>query len=203
MRAPDEKRPRASRYREMAEAVKRDPDFRIDMFLHALAASGNPYYAWQALGVCIEHKKEIPEWLAAYLAQCIERIGSDRARQTSDLREVLPWVFDFTKKKAGPGNLLDPDYDPDDKQLLAINFAINLEEGEKLSTALEKAAEEVLGQERAEKIADKTLKSWICKVFDLKEWPAGATADDWKRIAHEHYEANWALIEERFRRIRK
>jgi hypothetical protein len=181
----------------------RDPEFRIDMFLHALAASGNPYYAWQALGVCIEHKNEIPEWLTAYLAQCVERMGSDRARQASDLREVLPWVFDFTKKKAGPGNLLDPDHDPDDKLMLALKFATNLEEGEKLSTALENAAEEVLGQERAEKIAAKTLKSWICKVFDLKEWPARATADEWKRIAREHYGAERALIEERFRRIRK
>jgi hypothetical protein len=209
VRDPDEKRPRASanRYGEMFEAVRRDPDFRLRMFLHALATSGNPYYAWQALGVCLEHKKEIPELLAGYLAQCIERMGSDRARQANDLREVLPWVFDFSKK-AGPGNLLDPDRpDPDDKELFALKFATKIEQGEKLSTALMSACEEVLGQERAEKIAEKTLKSWLVKVFDLKKWPSRATADDWKRITRQHFvigEAKKeALIEEHFRRIRK
>jgi hypothetical protein len=135
MRAPDGKGPNP--LHEMFEVVRHDPDFRVDMFLHALADTGNPYYAWQALGVCLKHKKEIgtkryelhvPEWLAAYLQQCIERMGSDRARKASDLREVLPWVFDFAKK-AGPGNLLDPDHDPDDKLLFAIKFAIKIEQG--------------------------------------------------------------------------
>jgi hypothetical protein len=206
MRAPDEKRPRASatrlRYREMFEVVTRDPDFLVDMFLCAMADTGNPYYAWQALSVCLKHKKEIPDWLAAYLEQCIERMESDRARKAGDLREVLPWVLDFSKK-SGPGNMLDPDHDPDAKPLIALKFAIKLEEGEGLSTALTSACEEVLGQERAEKIADKTLKSWLVKVFDLKKWPARATAAEWKLIAQEHYVAERALLEKRFRRIRK
>ena len=107
MRAPDEKRPRASatrlRYREMFEVVTRDPDFLVDMFLCAMADTGNPYYAWQALSVCLKHKKEIPDWLAAYLEQCIERMESDRARKAGDLREVLPWALDFSKR-AGPGS---------------------------------------------------------------------------------------------------
>jgi hypothetical protein len=202
MRAPDEKRPRVST-REMFESVRHDPDFKIDMFLCALADSGNPYYAWQALDVCLKHKREIPEWLAAYLEQCIERMESDRAKKTGDLREVLPWVLGFSTK-AGPGNLLDPDRpDPDDKLTFALMFAIRLEEGEKPSTAMTSACEKVLGLERAEKIAEKTLKSWLVKVFGLKEWPAHATADEWKLIAREHFHAVGALIEERFRRIRK
>jgi hypothetical protein len=65
------------------------------------------------------------------------------------------------------------------------------------------AAEEVLGRDRAEEIADQTLKRWLVKVFDLKTWPAHATADEWKRIAREHYGAFLALIEERFLGIRK
>jgi hypothetical protein len=208
MRAPDEKRRGASvsRYCEMFEVVRHDPDFRLDMFLHAFADSGNPYYAFQALGVCLKHKKEIPEWLAAYLEQCIERMGSDRAQKASDLRENLRWVFDFSKK-VGPGNLLDPDHDPDNKQLFALKFAIELEQGERLSAAMEHACEEVLGQERAEKIADKTLKNWLVKEFGLEKWPPRATADEWKRIAREHFgtsfDAMYRLIEERFRRIRK
>jgi hypothetical protein len=65
----------------MFEVVTRDPDFLVDMFLHAMADTGNPYYAWQALSVCLKHKKEIPDWLAAYLEQCIERMEADRARR--------------------------------------------------------------------------------------------------------------------------
>jgi hypothetical protein len=95
--------------------------------------------------------------------------------------------------------MLDPDHDPDAKPLIALKFAIKLEEGERLSTALTSACEEVLGQERAEK----TLKSWLVKVFDLKKWPARATAAEWKLIAQEHYVAERALLEKRFRRIRK
>jgi hypothetical protein len=186
----------------MFEIVRHDPDFSLDMFLCAFADSANPYYAWQALDVCLKHKKEIPEWLAAYLTQCIERMGSDRARQARDLREVLPWVFDFSKK-AGPGNLLDPDHDPDDKLLFALKFATKVEQGERTSTALMSACEEVLGQERAEKIAEKTLKSWLVKVFELKKWPARATGDEWKLIAREHFGAVGILLEERVRRIRK
>jgi hypothetical protein len=202
MRAPDGKGPNP--LHEMFEVARHDPDFRVDMFLHALADTGNPYYAWQALGVCLKHKKEIPEWLAAYLEQCIERMGSDRAKQTKDLSDVLPWVFGFVKEKPGPGNLLDPDRrDPDDKLMFALTFVIRIEQGEKVSTAMMSACEDVLGQERAEEIAEKTLKSWLVKVFELKDWPAHATADEWKRIAREHYGAVWALIEERFLRIRK
>jgi hypothetical protein len=162
------------------------------MFLSALADTANPYYAWQALDVCLKHKKELPDWLAAYLEQCIERMRSDRARQASDLRKVLPWVFDFPMK-AGPGKLLDPGRDPDNKLFFALRFAIKLEQGEKLSTV--SACEEVLGQGRAEKIAEKTLKSWLVKVFYLKKWPARATEDDWKRIAREHFGSVRTLID--------
>jgi hypothetical protein len=166
MRAPDERRPRASaahlrhrdvRLRKMFEVVRRDPDFKLDMLLHSLemslcASAYNPYYMWQALDVCLKHKKEFPDWLAAYLAQCIERMQSDRAKKTTDLREVLPWVFDFSKK-SGPGNLLNPDCDPDfgDKFSFALEFAIKIREGEKPSKALMSARDEVLDQERAEK----------------------------------------------------
>jgi hypothetical protein len=138
MRASDEKRPRAAATRlchsEMFEVVRRDPDFQLDVLVHSIADTGNPYYAWQALSVCLEHKKEFPDWLAAYLEQCIERMKSDRARKACDLREVLPWVLGFSKK-AGPGNMLDPDRDPIVKPLFALKFAIKLEKEERLFTA--------------------------------------------------------------------
>jgi hypothetical protein len=201
MHSTSGRRPPASTAR-LFEIVRNDPDFRLRMFLSALADTANPYYAWQALDVCLKHKKEIPDWLAAYLEQCIERMRSDRARQVSDLRKILPWIFDFPMR-AGPGKLLDPDHDPDDKLVFAIRFAVKLEQGEKLSTAMMSACEEVLGQERAEKIDRKTLKDWLVKVFGLKEWPARPTEDDLKRIAREHFGAVRTLIEEHLRRNRK
>lgn len=42
----------------MFEIVRRDPDFALDMFVCALADSANPYYAWQALGVCLKHQAD-------------------------------------------------------------------------------------------------------------------------------------------------
>jgi hypothetical protein len=199
MRAPNDKK---VPFREMREVVMRDPDFQIDVFLRALAVNFNPYYAWRALEVCLKNKKEIPDLLVAYLQQCIERMMSDRARNAGDLRDVLPWIFDFPMR-AGPGKLLDPDRDPDDKLFFALKFAIKLQQGKKPSAAMASAAEEVLGLERAEKISEKTLKTWLVKVFDLEAWPAHATPDAWKRIARDHFSALDALIERRFRRIRR
>jgi hypothetical protein len=197
MRPPDERRPLGEKY----EIVRRDPDFRLDMFHSEFADTSNPYYAWQALGVCLKYKREIPDWLAAYLAQCIGRMGSDRAKTTRDLREALPWVLGFSKMKSGPGNLLDPDRDPYDKPLLALKFAIKIEQGEKPSTALINACDQHLDQARAEKIDEKTLRSWLVKAFDLKKWPR--TNAEWKPIVRKHYFVLKTLIEERSHQIRK
>jgi hypothetical protein len=216
MHAPDERRPRASaahlrhmkmsaahlRHTKMFEVVTRDPDFRLDTFLCAFADTANPYYMWQALDVCLKHKREIPGWLTAYLAECIDRMESDRAKKASDLARVLPWVFGFSKK-SGPGNLLDPDRDPDrsDKLSFALHFAIKIEQGERPSAALMSPCDEVLDQERAEKITEKTLKSWLIKHFRLKKWPR--TNSEWNEIAREHFCPVVTFIEERHRQIRK
>jgi hypothetical protein len=197
MRPPDGRRPLGEKF----EAVRRDPDFRLDMFHSEFAGTNNPYYAWQALGICLKYKREIPDWLAAYLAQCIGRMGLNRARQASDLREVLPWVFGFSKKKSGPGNLLDPDHDPYDKPLFALKFAIMILVGEKPSTALRNVCNEHLDQKRADKIDEKTLRSWLVKAFDLKKWPR--TNAKWQPIVHKHYFALKTLLEEYSHQIRE
>jgi hypothetical protein len=196
MRPPD-KRPLGEKY----EIVRGDPDFRLDMFRSEFAGTSNPYYAWQALGICLKHKKQIPDWLTAYLAQCIVRMGSGRTKTTRDLRKVLPWVLGFSKKKSGPGNLLDPDRDPYDKPLLALKFAIKILQEEKPSTALRNACDEHLDQECAEEIDEKTLKSWLVKAFDLKKWPR--TNAEWQPIVRKHYFALKTLLEERSRQIRE
>jgi hypothetical protein len=115
------------------EIVSNDPDFTIEGARGVFADTANPYFAWWALDVCLEHKKEIPDWLATYLMRCAERIKSDDAKK-GGLREVLPWVFGFSKK-VGPGNSLDPYRDSPDRMRLAIKFAIKIEQGEKPSAA--------------------------------------------------------------------
>jgi len=70
--------------------------------------SGNPYYAWYAIELCATHKEPLPNWLMSYLTQCSVRMLSSKAREIDDLREVLPWVLGFPRKR-GPGKLLDPD----------------------------------------------------------------------------------------------
>jgi hypothetical protein len=197
MRPTDERR---SRLGEMLEIVQRDPDFRLDKFHSLFANSGNPYFAWQALGVCLKYQKKIPGWLVAYLAQCIERMGSGRARKASDLREVLPWVFDFSKK-TGPGNLLNPDCEPYDKALFALKFAIMILWGEKPLTALRTVCNAHFDQKRADKIDEKTLKGWLVKAFGLEKWPRHAA--EWQLIVRKHYAALKTLCEERFPQIRE
>jgi hypothetical protein len=197
MRPPDERRPPLG---EMSEIVRRDPDFRIDMFHSQFAYTSNPYYAWQALGVCLKYQKKIPGWLVAYLAQCIGRMESDQAKTIGDLHKALPWVFGFSKKP-GPGNLLNPDCDPYDKALFALKFAIKIEQGEKPSTALRNACNEHFDQERADKIDEKTLKGWLVKAFDLEKWPPHAA--EWKLIVRKHYAALKTFLEERHHQIRE
>ena len=51
--------------------------------------SNNPYFAWYAIDVCIKNKKPLPNWLIPYLAQCSERLLSNTARQTGDLRSRM------------------------------------------------------------------------------------------------------------------
>jgi hypothetical protein len=128
-------------------------------------------------------------------------MGSGRAKTTGDLRKILPWVLGFSKKKAGPGNMLDPDHDPYDKPLFALKFAIMIELEEKPLTALRNACNLHLDQKRADKIDDKTLKSWIVKAFNLKKWPVRNA--EWKLIVRKHFSDLKTLLEERSRQIRK
>jgi ABC-type oligopeptide transport system ATPase subunit len=181
MHAPSGRRPRIENFAR--EIVKNDPDFHIEGARGVFADTANPYFAWLAIEVCVKHEKEIPDWLRCYLLQCAERMQSDAAKKRG-LREALPWVFDFSKK-AGPGNLLDPYRDSWERSMLAIRFAIKLERGEKPSAALKNACIETFDPKRADKIKEKTLRSWLCTEFDLKKWPR--TNAEWRAIARKHY----------------
>jgi hypothetical protein len=174
--------------REMFEAVKRDPNFWLSGAVRELADTGNPYWAWNAIQVCIQHQKEFPDWLLVYLGECAERMMSDQAKESGDLGRVLPWIFGFpsvldpTQRKRGPGNLLDP-LGPD-RSWFALRFAIRLENGERLSAAMQNAANDVFDGINAN-ADEKTLRRWLLKEFDLKDRPSNV--GEWKAAAREHF----------------
>src|SRR6478735_10412316 len=177
--------------------VWKDDPLELNVYFDALIASGNSYYAWLAIEVCVKHEKEFPNWLRLYLLQCAERIQSDNAKK-GDLRKLLPWVFGFAKK-SGPGNLLDPDKDvagAAERMGFAFRFATKLVQGEKPSAALVNACNEMFDQGRADKITEKTLRSWIVKEFGLERWPhTTAEWDSVKSIARERVSRYQSFVE--------
>jgi hypothetical protein len=174
--------------RDVFERWKHDP-LGLNVYFREFIVSDNPYYAWLAIEVCVKHEKEFPSWLRGYLLQCAERIQSGDAKK-GDLRKVLPWVFGFAKN-SGPGNLLDPDKDVDgtaERMRFAFHFATGIAQGQKPSAALVSACNETFEQRRADKITDKTLRSWVVKEFGLERWPR--TVAEWdsvKSIARERF----------------
>jgi hypothetical protein len=178
---------------EMFEAVRRDSDFWLAAWIGELVETGNPYFAWMGIDVCIKHKKEFPEVLLAYLADCAERMKSDRAKKSGDLRKILPWVFAFpdllerNQRKRGPGNLLDPMKMKMPDPRFGLRFAIRLAEGEADPlVAMRNACNDVFDGEDASR-DDKTYQKWLLEFFGLTEWPS--TAEEWKTITREHYDS--------------
>jgi hypothetical protein len=130
--------------------------------------SGNPYYTWYAIDLCATHKEPLPNWLMQYLTQCSRRMLSGKARETDDLREVLPWVLGFPKKR-GPGKPLDPD-PALEKTLFAVAFMDGILQGKDPVTARRNACGVLDG--RAADMDDKTLQRWLLEAFNLKRAPA-------------------------------
>jgi hypothetical protein len=175
---------------EIFAAVRPDANFWLAASFAFFAGTGNPYYIWKAIEVCIAYKKDFPDWVIAYFSDCIERMKSDRAKKSGDLREVLPWVFGFpnllepTQRKRGPGKLLNPNDGPP-IQIFALRFWRWLERGEDPLEAMHNACNDVFDGKTADRVKDKTLRSWLLREFDLIEWPS--TAEKWKTIARERY----------------
>jgi hypothetical protein len=189
--------------REMYEALRDDPDFWLLGAVSEFEATGNPYYAWMAIRVCIKHKKAFPEWLLAYLEICADRMESDQARARGDLRAILPWIlgfpniFDSAPRKPGPGNLLAPE--GPDRAMFALRFAIRLEQGEKPLTALRNACND--GLDGIDRDADeKTLQRWLVKRFGLERWTSNA--DEWKTVCRENYKYDLAFLRHHWERTK-
>jgi hypothetical protein len=146
-------------------------DWRIERELDSARKSfegtGNPHYVWKAIRCCIENELLVfPPWLTIYLAQCSERMLSEKAMQTPDVRKVLPWVFGFPQKP-GPGKLLNP-YLGIERFRFAAEFARRVLDGENLATARRDACNAAFTGKRAE-VDDKTLKRWLLESFDFIE----------------------------------
>jgi hypothetical protein len=179
-------------------AVMRDPGVQVRACASAMHETGNPFFAWEAIQICIERGREFPDWVLVYLRQSADRMQSPKARQAQDLRSVLPWVFNFPKK-SGPGSLLNPDPDPYDRSLLAIKFAIRIEKGEKPFEALRNACNDTLPPGRADTIDDKTLRGWMVKEFRTKEFFRTRAA--WQAVARKYYRNLYRSFEELSREI--
>jgi hypothetical protein len=199
MRAPDEKQPRTSAdrrdYGEMLEAVVRDPGFRLEVARRSFAKSGNPLHVWQAIDVCIKHKREFPDWVIGYLGGCAERLLSNEARKTHDVRDVLRSAFGFRKPTRGPGNLLDPSSDQN-RWLFAMAFAIKIKNGLKPSDALKSACEILPADKQHD---EKTLRGWLLYIFEQKKW-LGTNAE-WKTVVRDYFGPWRGLIRKLFREI--
>jgi hypothetical protein len=175
---------------EFLEAIGSDA-IRFRVAMANFEETGNPLFAWTAIQLCIEHEKQFPDLLLGYLLQCAMRMLSDDAKKEGrDLRKILPFIFgfpnafDLTRKRRGPGNLLDPGDGDAERMKFALIFASRLEKGEKVSVALRNACNEVFSGKKAE-VDDKTLRSWLQKEFELNVQPT--TVEDWKRAARDHF----------------
>jgi hypothetical protein len=173
----------------------RDPNFMLDVMFAGWEKTKNPYYSWYAIKICTKHKKQFPTWVVDYLADCANRMLSEKAKQSNDLRKIIPSILGFPAKR-GPGRPLDPDRDPDDKLMFALHFAIEIEKGKKPSVARRQAST-FLSQGRSDKIDDKTLQRWLKDEFDLESAPR--TITEWKSVMRAHYGSFYNLIQTRFR----
>jgi hypothetical protein len=134
-------------------------------------------------------KKPFPDWVAAYLAECADRMLSDRAKKARDLREILPWILGFPRKR-GPGNPLDTDRNQH-KSAFALQFALQLDKGDNPSAARTNACN-VIFEGKDANVDDRTLQRWLLEVFDLKKAPSNVEA--WKKITDEYYRPLlWAI----------
>jgi hypothetical protein len=179
-------------------ALSKDPHFQLQARLSGYLETENPLYCWQAIKLCTDHNLPFPDWVSIYLSMVANNMLSDGARQCSDLREILPRVLLFPKKKKrGPGRLLDPNAAPEDRMLFTIKFLCKLAENDECepSEALEEARRE-MDASVADK-DDKTHWSWLTQELGLTDRPK--TKGEWLAAGSAHYFPFYALVVESYR----
>jgi hypothetical protein len=154
-------------------------EFKVKGMRSAFERSGNPYYAWKAIDLCVKADLPLPIWLIAYLSQCSGRMLSDKAIQASDLRKILPWILGFPNKR-GPGRPLNP-YRSPLRLVFAIKFGILVLNGENPVTARRSACNFAFDSKAAD-VDDKTLMRWVLEDFNLKKAPENS--EEWQEVAH-------------------
>jgi len=165
--------------------------------LQKAAAQCGPFFTWVAIKDCIKDKKEFPEWIHGYLVGCADRMLSDRARLTRDVRQELPWIFGFSGIKGGL-NPLQELLRETLKCGFARRFAHWILQGKKPDESLVKARRDIYGSEALVKFihprqkrnrkrkaageeqlkfSDKQLERDLEKEFQLKTLPR--TREEW------------------------
>jgi hypothetical protein len=176
------------------EAVRNNPDIKLAMAVHCLSTTYNPYFAWEAIDVCVKKKRKFPDWLVEYLGSVAEGMLSKQAKAAHDLRKVLPEILGFDPKR-GRGSLLNPDGDlPSDAELFALKFACAIQTMTP-AAALRYASEDLFD----DVLDDKTLRRLLLKMFNQEKWHR--TQSEWKDVARAHYTALWNLVEQLYREI--
>jgi hypothetical protein len=161
---------------------KRQPTDAADLdWLQMEAAMYGPSVTWWAIDLCIKHKEPFPPWIIEYLGQCADRMvhRSGKAKRTIDLREELPRIFDFPKKKPGPGNPLDHRdvvLKPLLKRSFALSFAIRVYRGESPGKAMRNAGDLFLGNV----LDDRTLRKYLKEAFQVSRLPT--TKQEWEPV---------------------
>ncbi|MBR1155251.1 hypothetical protein [Bradyrhizobium sp. JYMT SZCCT0428] len=167
---------------ELAKAIACDPDLLLPRAQSKLEVTGNPYYAWFAIDICVRTNKPFPDWLTAYLGQCAHRMASNKAKAAGDLRKILPWVLGFSSKR-GPGNPLNYVDRIHHKRAFALEFATQIEAGDEPAAARLNACNAIFAGKYAN-VDDRTLQRWLLEVFGLRKAPS--TAEEWRKIIHKY-----------------
>jgi hypothetical protein len=157
------------------------PEDNEDMRL-TFESTGNPYFAWFVVDRCAGANKPLPAWVSTYLAQCAGRMLSEKARQPSDLRKVLPWVLGFPKQR-GPGNPLDPVGSPE-RLLFCLEFGYRVLRSQDPVTARRDACNAVFDSKKAE-VDDKTLLRWTLEDFNLEKAPKNT--EQWQEVIRRQF----------------
>jgi hypothetical protein len=145
--------------------------------------SGNPYYVWEAMDICSSRKLAFPDWVRCYLDQCAQRMVAAQTRTSKGLKEILPRVLGFPRKR-GAWHPLQPEGKASEFMASAVVFATAIEKGMRPTDALSEAYM-VLGQRQADKIDAKTLREHIKKLYGVKKAPRSNA--EWKALLRAWY----------------
>jgi hypothetical protein len=162
----------------MNKPVSHDWNLMVEL-LRKWAANRSPYFAWHMILACIKEQREFPDWVIAYLGlcaerMCAERMRSEREKRAGEIRETFQWIFNFPKKKSGPGGLFDQDRElikETAKIGFALNFALQLRLGKDPVQARQIAGDECFAILDNKTIDDKTLQRYLRELFQLKKLP--------------------------------